>query len=270
MVKHENFKTCEQSGFCKRNRAYADTAASRGAYWNSPYQVDPQSISVKEGQVSGRILKSIDGNAERIELPFIISFLQSGSVRVNIDEARRQKGDIELRHESKARKERYNESTKWALVGTLSLGASERLSKNRETTTIKYGPDKKYQAIIRHAPFSIDFVRDEQVHVRLNGQGLLNVEHWRSKIEKEKVEVQEGEEAVQKVIEDTADESTWWEETFGGTTDSKPRGPESIGLDITFPGYEHVFGIPEHAGPLSLRETRYVSQLYAAVGLSAD
>ena len=52
------------------------------------------------------------------------------------------------------------------------------------------------------------------------------------------------------------DESTWWEESFGGNTDSKPKGPESIGLDITFPGYEHVFGIPMHAAPLSLKETR--------------
>ena len=54
------------------------------------------------------------------------------------------------------------------------------------------------------------------------------------------------------------DESTWWEETFGGNTDTKPRGPEAISLDISFPGYEHVFGIPEHATRLSLKTTRYV------------
>ena len=53
------------------------------------------------------------------------------------------------------------------------------------------------------------------------------------------------------------DENTWWEETFGGNTDSKPRGPEAIALDISFPGYEHVFGIPEHATGLSLKTTRY-------------
>jgi alpha 1,3-glucosidase len=33
-------------------------------------------------------------------------------------------------------------------------------------------------------------------------------------------------------------------------------GPESVGLDITFPGFEHVYGIPEHATSLSLKETR--------------
>src|SRR5579862_3325267 len=32
-------------------------------------------------------------------------------------------------------------------------------------------------------------------------------------------------------------------------------GPESIGLDVTFVGYEHVYGIPEHAAPFSLKST---------------
>lgn len=29
-----------------------------------------------------------------------------------------------------------------------------------------------------------------------------------------------------------------------------------MSLDITFPGYEHVYGIPQHASSLSLKETR--------------
>jgi len=32
-------------------------------------------------------------------------------------------------------------------------------------------------------------------------------------------------------------------------------GPESIGMDVTFVGYEHVYGIPEHAAPFSLKST---------------
>src|SRR5580704_14656353 len=32
-------------------------------------------------------------------------------------------------------------------------------------------------------------------------------------------------------------------------------GPESIGMDVTFVGYEHVYGIPEHASPFSLKST---------------
>jgi alpha 1,3-glucosidase len=87
------------------------------------------------------------------------------------------------------------------------------------------------------------------------------LEHWRAKVEKPKEEKTEGDEEnkeeEKKVEEENGeDESTWWEESFGGNTDTKPRGPEAIALDISFPGYEHVFGIPEHATRLSLKTTR--------------
>ena len=264
MVKHENFKTCDQSGFCKRNRALADSATAQGASWISPYRVDSRTLTVKDGQVTGTIFKDIEGSAEPIRLPLVISFLRSGAVRVTIDEAKRQTGDIQLRHESQARKERYNEASTWALVGGLSLGSSRASSFNQESTTIQYGPDKKSQAVIRHSPFMIDFIRDDQVHITLNGKGLMNLEHWRPqvpKVQEEAKESERAEEAGKPTPEagNGVDESTWWEETFGGNTDSKPRGPESIGLDITFPEYEHVFGIPSHTGPLSLKETRFVN-----------
>lgn len=181
-----------------------------------------------------------------------VSFLRSGTARVTVDEEKRQKGDIVLRHDSNARKERYNEAGDWALVGGLELDAGAALDEHQQDdhTTIRYGPGQKLQAVIRHKPFSLDFKRDGHTEVKFNDRNLMNYEHWRPKIEKEQAEGSE------EKAPETEDESTWWEETFGGNTDSKPRGPESIGLDITFPGYEHVFGIPEHAGPLSLKETR--------------
>ena len=175
--------------------------------------------------------------------------------RITIDEAKRQKGDIELRHGSQARKERYNEVDDWALVGQPRLDVGMKGETAERETIVSYGPNQKYKAIIRHEPFAVDFIRDEQTHVKLNGNGLMNMDHWRPKIEKEKLEgeeVKEGEEP--RVVGE--DESTWWEESFGGNTDSKPKGPESVGMDITFPEYEHVYGIPGHTGPLSLKETR--------------
>lgn len=32
-------------------------------------------------------------------------------------------------------------------------------------------------------------------------------------------------------------------------------GPTSVGLDFSLPGFEHVYGIPEHADSLRLRTT---------------
>ena len=51
------------------------------------------------------------------------------------------------------------------------------------------------------------------------------------------------------------DPDGWWEETFKSHIDSKPRGPEAISFDLSFPGFSHVYGIPEHATSLSLKPT---------------
>ena len=258
-VKQGDFKKCEQSGFCKRNRDYADSAAAQGSSWTSPYRLDVPSISVKDGSVSATVLKTVDGQAEPVRLPLSISFLKSGAARLELDEEKRQKGEIEIRHGRNIRKERYNEAAKWAIIGGLDSGKSSLIESDTDHTFVKYGPGESYQARIYHNPFRVEFVRDGQVHVKFNGKGWMNVEHWRPKIEKKAEEPKEGEEAKPSesaTPEPSVDESTWWEESFGGNTDSKPRGPESLALDISFPGYEHVYGIPEHAGPLSLKETR--------------
>jgi len=257
MVKHENFKTCDQSGFCRRNRAYADAAAKQSSSWESPYKLDPESIKFSNGVLSGTIIKTVFNSGETVRLPLTVTFLESGTARVTVDEDKRQKGDIVLRHDSKARKERYNEASKWALVGGLEVSKAAALGRDAETGTTKvaYGPGSRYEAVINHSPFGIDFRRGGSTHVRFNERKLLNVEHWRPKKDIEKKEGDEAvvEEASKELAED---ESTWWEESFGGSTDSKPKGPESIGIDISFPNYEHVYGLAEHASSMSLKETR--------------
>lgn len=35
-------------------------------------------------------------------------------------------------------------------------------------------------------------------------------------------------------------------------------GPSSIGIDISFPGFENVYGIPEHADDFALKTTKWV------------
>ena len=245
-VKHENFKTCAQSGFCKRNRAYADSVTAQASSWTSPYQLDSTTIRFSDGALKAVVLKTTT-DRETIRLPLNISFYESGAARVTLDEEKRRDGQIELRHGSTARKERYNEVDAWALVGGLSLSKSAKIVNHNKAdlTKVGFGKDGSSTALIRHAPFSVEFQRGGETHIAFNQRGLMNLEHWRPK--------KDGEATPEASFED---ESTWWDESFGGNTDTKPRGPESVGLDIVFPGYDHVFGIPEHAGPLSLRETR--------------
>lgn len=244
-VKEHDFKKCHQSGFCKRNRAYADDAGSKGSNWISPYTIIPDTTLFKDGQFQAIVAKTINDQGETVRLPLTISFLQSGTARVTLDEEKRRNKDIVLRNDSPARKERYNEADTWVIVGGLELDKAAEVSFKDDTQlNVKYGPESKYEAVIKFAPLEIDFMRDGASHVKFNSRGLLNMEHWRPKVERG-----DGEETPE-------EEGTWWDETFGGNTDTKPRGPESVALDITFPGYEHVFGIPEHTGPLSLKQTR--------------
>ena len=253
-VKHENFKTCAQSGFCTRNRALADSITAQSATYTSPYRLDPSTLhfEAKTTKLTAVVLKTTASGAT-VRLPLTVSVFESGTSRVTLDEELRQKGEIELRHGSKARKERYNDLDQWALVGGTEPSTTAKLVSTDDpgVTRLEWGDGRKNAAIVRHAPFGVEFQRDGETHVVFNRRGFMNVEHWRPK--KEAVEGQKAAPGE--------DESTWWEESFGGNTDSKPRGPESVGLDITFPGYAHVFGIPEHTGPLSLRETRYVTSL---------
>ena len=58
------------------------------------------------------------------------------------------------------------------------------------------------------------------------------------------------------------DPEGWWEETFKSHVDSKPRGPEGISFDLSFPGFNHVYGIPEHATSLSLKPTVDLGEMY--------
>lgn len=89
--------------------------------------------------------------------------------------------------------------------------------------------------VINARPFRVDFFVGTDLAVSINSRSLLRWEQYREK-------------------QDDA-EPGMWEETFKTHHDSKPRGPSSVGIDISFPGVEHVYGIPEHATALSLPAT---------------
>ncbi|KAM8916128.1 neutral alpha-glucosidase C isoform 4-T8 [Spinachia spinachia] len=46
-----------------------------------------------------------------------------------------------------------------------------------------------------------------------------------------------------------------WKETFRQFEDIKANGPSSIGSDLCLHGFSHVYGLPEHADGLQLRDT---------------
>jgi mannosyl-oligosaccharide alpha-1,3-glucosidase len=91
--------------------------------------------------------------------------------------------------------------------------------------------------VIHFDPFQLEVPG----RVVLNARNLFHVEHKRSNPKTEQ--------------DDKKDDDGLWEETFNGHKDSKPKGPQAVSLDISFPEALHVYGIPEHATSLSLKDT---------------
>ena len=105
----------------------------------------------------------------------------------------------------------------------------ERTGASKAHTKLSLGG---HAITLRYSPFQIDI---DGVMV-LNDRGMFGIEHKRDK---------PAENA-------TAGE---WEESFKSHKDSKPKGPQALSLDLTFPGFQHVYGIPEHAAAFSLPAT---------------
>ena len=260
-VKEHDFKKCAQSGFCRRNRALADRAAANPASWTSPY-------GLSEASFSAGVYRATLKNAlfENITFDFEMRFQQDGVARILLDER-------------DGLRQRYNEAASWTLVKEPAIETSSQAyaASVQETSSVITYANGHHEVRIQHNPVLITFYRDGQPHVVLNERGLLNMEHFRLKtVAAEKAAettpdllVQDDQALAQAGLENVevpgggrfaqfldANEDGMWEETFSGRKDTKPKGPESLSLDITFPGYEHVFGIPQHAGPLSLKTTR--------------
>lgn len=71
----------------------------------------------------------------------------------------------------------------------------------------------------------------------------------------EKKTVEEDHRKLSEVDAEELDKRDMWEEKFHEHKDSKPYGPMSLGMDITFPKSRHLFGLPEHASSNVLKTT---------------
>jgi len=72
----------------------------------------------------------------------------------------------------------------------------------------------------------------------------------------EKEEVKEDVSDHRKLSESDLDRDGMWEEKFSNHPDTKPNGPMSVGMDISFPNSKHIFGLPEHASSTVLQTTQ--------------
>ncbi|ODQ65314.1 alpha glucosidase II, alpha subunit [Nadsonia fulvescens var. elongata DSM 6958] len=253
------FKSCAESSFCKRNRHYAD-AIDRSQFWASPYEVQTSSLKydIWTGKLEGNLIKNLpNGVQEQIIFPFELSFLVSGNARLKIDEERRMKQNISIPGFGNLNKQRYNQAAEWALASGAAQSMGENVTVHglediqngfAQTFEITYGPGGSKSVVMSMNPFKMDFRNQGESQVLLNSDGLINLEHWRPQPANDQL--------FDFQLNEMELNHDMWADQFKGFKDTKPRGPESIALDITFSGYSHVYGIPEHSDTLSLRQTR--------------
>uniref|UniRef100_A0A3B4EFU1 Neutral alpha-glucosidase AB n=1 Tax=Pygocentrus nattereri TaxID=42514 RepID=A0A3B4EFU1_PYGNA len=235
-----NFKTCDQSAFCKRQRALKPG--------QSPYRALLDTLELSDSRLTLQLIN--DNN--KVHLLLELYRLQGNITRVKINEL-------------KPLKPRYEVPD--VLVGDQPTEPLSVLSQDDNGVVLSLGAESQ-RLIVSARPFRLDIMEGPEVLLSLNSRGLLAFEHLR--LRKDTFTLfchlfslfplmhqschlylcQQAEDGGKDKEEDGL-----WEETFKTHTDSKPNGPTSISLDFSLPGVEHVYGIPEHADNLKLKTT---------------
>lgn len=222
-VKHEDFKTCSQSSFCRRLRSIGSRQAEAPQTFTSPYSLGEPVASSKADEASWTWpLRSSLYPEISFELKVDVLAQGDGIVRIRADELG-----------SKTPWKRYDETAKWVLLDAepplaAAAGSGIKLSSAKGTDTITYGNGLAVK--IERTPFRLTQLRDGKPEIVLNDRSLFHMEHFRLKeLEKQEEHLSEGEQVVLKGGEM---DRSWFEESdkdmfeerFRQWTDSKPKG----------------------------------------------
>ncbi|XP_038142485.1 neutral alpha-glucosidase AB isoform X4 [Cyprinodon tularosa] len=230
-----NFKTCDQSAFCKRQRAITPG--------ESPYRALLETMELTNTKLTLQLIN--DNNKVRLLLE--LYRLQGNITRVKINEL-------------KPLKPRYEVPD--VLIREPPTEPLSLLSQDENGVVLSLGAESQ-RVIVSARPFRLDIVEGRDVLMSLNSRGLLGFEHLRMRKDTSQADPEaDNKEATDppSQVETTKEEEEkvedgMWEETFKSHTDSKPNGPSAVSLDFSLPGVEHVYGIPEHADTLKLKTT---------------
>ncbi len=218
--KASDFKTCSQSGFCRRGRALAARAKDNATTWHSPYSVDPLSLSLASDRAS---LTAAVKSALYPDIKFSLEVhvYEDGVVRVRMDEV-------------DGLRKRYDEAAKWALAVEPFVSTHNQWKVGASSARAIIGPKLGHEVVVEFKPLRVVLNKNGREQVVVNGRGLLHMEHYRNKtVEEPEVESPEegAETEEQEVLKvnpnawfEGDSEDAYWEETFGSWTDSKPKG----------------------------------------------
>ncbi|XP_016094469.1 neutral alpha-glucosidase AB-like [Sinocyclocheilus grahami] len=152
-VDRSNFKTCEQSAFCKRQRELKPG--------RSPYRALLDTLELSDSRITLQLIN--DNNKVRLLLE--LYRLQGNMTRVKINELKPLKPRYEV----------PDVLISDPITETLSV-----VSQDENSLVLSLG-GKDQRLIVSAQPFRLDIVEGPQVLVSLNSRGLLAFEHLRAR-----------------------------------------------------------------------------------------
>ena len=214
-----DFKTCSESGFCRRGRALASRARENVDNWHSPYSVDPQSLYLvsERASLTARVKSELYPD---IKFGLEVHVHEDGVIRVRMDEV-------------DGLRKRYDEAAKWALTAEPSISTDIQWKVGASQARATFGQQLEHEVVVDFKPMRVVLNKNGREQVVVNGRGLLHMEHFRNKTDEEpKVETSEEGSETQEVLKvnnpnawfEGDSEDAFWDETFGSSTDTKPKG----------------------------------------------
>ncbi|CCH58784.1 hypothetical protein TBLA_0A10040 [Henningerozyma blattae CBS 6284] len=251
-------KKCGESGFCNRNRFYSNNILNSK---NNYYSLDETSLNFDSNSniLYANVIKTIPShqittdndtishsNEElKITLPITISMLDS-AVRFTMDEARSERHDVLEDFSSDLLSiQRYNETSNWSFDPKNNIPIEKFLKFNQLKNIVEISnEDESIKLNVYQDQFKIEIFYKGKLAMVLNDRLFLNVEHLRN----------EDDNDLNLLPEESSFNS--FEDNFQySKDDTLPFGPESVALDFTLIDSTHVYGIPEHADSLLLKDT---------------
>ena len=209
--KEHEFRYCKDSSFCRRQRK------NDGSNTQHTFKLGGVSMQ-PDNTLAGELTNTFN---EKLSLR--VSLLEGGIARFTVDEPNPKQGGA--RHQ--VRDVLVGDVAHRHVKGDLTVSGGVAVYKSgAHELVMQLAPE----------PFSAALAFEGNNVMVLNERNLFKWEMRRNK----------GDEGA---LEDVSgDNDGLWEESFQAHRDSKPRGPESIGVDVRFVGAKHVFGLPERAG----------------------
>eukprot|EP00927_Polykrikos_kofoidii_P086152 TRINITY_DN9572_c0_g2_i1.p1 TRINITY_DN9572_c0_g2~~TRINITY_DN9572_c0_g2_i1.p1 ORF type:complete len:964 (+),score=140.46 TRINITY_DN9572_c0_g2_i1:81-2972(+) len=237
-VDASKFRTCEQGSFCRRYRKYVNQIETSGGKMFA-HAIDSASIEVQGHVVKAKLLHVHDGDVKPLllELKWFLDAAEGrcGIIRLHVTEQspiyprfRLRDGDVVV-----PEIELFPDEVAEVVEGQQS-GSSRFASKMPGDCAMT----------LQHSPFELSFFAGGRLLQRLNSRHLLNFESYRVQGHRHK-----GDGLVDAT---DVDDSELWQEKFSTHTDTKPRGPAAVGVDVAFVEAADVMGLAQHAANLGL------------------